>query len=535
MKNKLYLILFTTVLCLTAGCNEDEFLKEGPKDNLYVDNLYITGEGFQMGVNAMLKFVRTEREDEAGLSAEFGYFWKVGVDNGWSPRNLSWLRAPTLYKTDWNPGMAWIDHGNGIWKHLYLTINTANTILERSENPDVEWGGTNEEENGAIKARIQSHAYLFRAWAYRHLALTFGAVPISVEEINGSNFKNDWKRQPVEDVRALIISDLIEAEKGLPDNSNNVLSISKAVAQHYLTEMYLWDNNPGQAIIEAEKAISNPNYSLITARYGIRAGEEGVPFMDQFYDGNILPSEGNTEALWVLPNTDIPETTGNSQNSMRRSWVVNYASPGYADYSPEYGGRGLGSCAITAWGFSLYEEKDHRYSKFAVQKEYVNQKTGIVTPTQSTEEFMTYSNHKWASTKKWDWTFADPKLYGDSYAYGDQVYLRLADTYLLMAEAQLKANGPAAALPYINAIRERSNATPATADEIDLDYILDERSRELVTEEYRRETLVRTGTFLERIRAHNPQSSSGVSDYNYLLPIPQKELDATGMEQNKWQ
>src|SRR5690606_40524419 len=60
----------------------------------------------------------------------------------------------------------------------------------------------------------------------------------------------------------------------------------------------------------------------------------------------------------VLPNTDILESTGISRNSMRRTWVVNYASSGYADYSPEYGGRGLGSAAITAWGFSIYEPSE---------------------------------------------------------------------------------------------------------------------------------------------------------------------------------
>src|SRR5690606_3922571 len=136
------------------------------------------------------------------------------------------------------------------------------------------------------------------------------------------------------------------------------LALSKAVAQHYLAEMYIWEGNPQQAIVEAQKVLNNTNYSLITDRYGVRANEPGVPFMDQFIQGNILPSEGNTEALWVLPNTDILESTGISRNSMRRTWVVNYASSGYADYSPEYGGRGLGSAAITAWGFSIYEPSE---------------------------------------------------------------------------------------------------------------------------------------------------------------------------------
>lgn len=113
--------------------------------------------------------------------------------------------------------------------------------------------------------------------------------------------------------------------------------------------------------------------------------------------------------------------------------------------------------------------------------------------------------------------------------------MRLADTYLLMAEAQLMANGPEAALPYINAIRERSNATPATAGEIDLDYILDERSRELVTEEYRRQTLVRTGTFYERTKLYNPLAAENIEPYHQWYPLPLAEIDITGMTQNQWQ
>ncbi len=534
MKNSIQLIVLLFVATLLTSCNEEEFLKESPKDNLYADNLFTTGEGFQLGINALLEFVRQEREEPV-QSAEFGFGWKIGVDNGWAPRNLSWLRGPSLYQTDWSPTMQWINGGEGVWGHMYRTINTANMILNRSEDPNIDWGGVTDEENAAIKQSVQSHAHLFRAWAYRHLAFTFGDVPINTEEIDGSTWTNDWERQPVEEVRNLIIADLLEAEKGLADNSNDVRVLSKVVAQHYLTEMYLWAGEPQKAVEAAERALDNPNYKLITDRYGVRKDEPGVPFMDQFYQGNILPTQGNTEALWVLPNNDTKDFVGNSQNSMRRTWVVNYAGPGYAEYSPEYGGRGLGSCAITAWGFSIYEASDDRYSQYAIQKEYVNKTTNVVTTTQTEEEFMTSSNHRWASTKKWDWTFADPNLWGDSYSYADQVYLRLADTYLLMAEAQLQANGPGAALPYINAVRERSNATPATEGEIDLDYILDERSRELVTEEYRRQTLVRTGTFYERTKQHNPLAAQNVQPYHKWYPIPQGEIDITGMTQNQWQ
>lgn len=85
---------------------------------------------------------------------------------------------------------------------------------------------------------------------------------------------------------------------------------------------------------------------------------------------------------------------------------------------------------------------------------------------------------------------------------------------------------------YINQIRIRSNATPITALDVSLDYILDERARELVTEEHRRETLMRTGKLVERTRLYNPIASgqrdggAGIQDYHVLLPFPQKVIDA---------
>ena len=67
-----------------------------------------------------------------------------------------------------------------------------------------------------------------------------------------------------------------------------------------------------------------------------------------------------------------------------------------------------------------------------------------------------------------------------------------------------------------------------------LDFILDERARELVGEENRRMTLVRTGTLVERAKrlcgtvtlaGGNIETTNGIQDYNVLLPIPQTEID----------
>jgi hypothetical protein len=78
----------------------------------------------------------------------------------------------------------------------------------------------------------------------------------------------------------------------------------------------------------------------------------------------------------------------------------------------------------------------------------------------------------------------------------------------------------------INTLRTRAHAPLVTPAQIDLDFILDERSRELFSEEERRYTLVRTGKLVERVKLHNVISGPVITDRDKLLPIPQNVIDA---------
>jgi len=548
MKNTIYLTALIIAFGLgLSGCRKD-FLEEKAKDETYADNLFNDYNGFLSAKYALLNFPRQERREPI-QSAELGVIWKIGTDVGWANTELSWTRGLNRYTTaDMNPTMQFLNGDvstsdkPGIFLILYRCINSANLMISRAQNPEVNWMGGTAEKDTANKNEIIAHAKLIRAWAYRHLVMTFGAVPKSVDEVTGENYKDDWIRNPVSEIQALIEEDLLFAEQWLPDNSNDVTRLSKAIAQHYLAELYLWENRPADAETKARAVVNNPNYKLITARYGVKKNEPGCAFMDQFYDGNIRPAQGNTEALWVFPNSAVDNQLGQYTNCMRRTWVSAYNNLNIA-YTPEYGGRGIGRAGITAWVFSIYEPQDDRFSEYAIRKQYVT-RTGSVIVCDMSESKMTSNNHRWASTRKWDWTFSDPSRYGESYSYADQTYLRLADTYLLLAEAlfmQGKNSEVDGAAYYINLIRTRSNATPITAGEVTLDYILDERARELVTEENRRETLVRTGKLIERTRKYNHIASGqrdgvpGIQDYHVLLPFPQIVIDANvghTLEQN---
>ena len=122
--------------------------------------------------------------------------------------------------------------------------------------------------------------------------------------------------------------------------------------------------------------------------------------------------------------------------------------------------------------------------------------------------------------------------------YKDYYIIRLAETYLLRAEAYHMASRNDLAADDINAVRNRAQATPVTAGDVNLDLILDERARELYQEEYRLNTLLRMGKLVEYLQKYNSAVlANGYVLGNHLnkLPIPNREIEANKeavLEQN---
>ena len=534
-------ILFLWVLVMASfafltSCSEDEFLTEYPQDEIYASNLFNDLVGFESALNALYALARqefTEAVEENGTNVPVvrNAIWTFGVDNGYSNAEFSATAPYNKYGTmlTSNDKM-----GYCVFRWLYRTVNTANMIISRAESPEVDWQGSTADLDEANKNRVIAEARFFRAWAYRHLTYTWGDVPLSLEEISGATYRNDWERNSVAEIREVMEEDLLFAEANLPDAPSDPGKIAKAVAQHYLAELYLATGENGNARTKALAVCSNPRFKLITERYGVNKLQAGSPFSDMFFDGNILPSEGNTEALWVFVNA--PDLAGGEEIAMRRSWIYTGTGASALGIVPSYetGGRGIGRCGFTNWAFTIYEPTDERYLYairwFYVKKDGVSIKT--LVPSTTPEKIKDYSR---PVTRKWDWEFIDPTKWAQSAQWGDVMYLRVADTYLLLAEAEYKLENPDQAAYWINQLRERAHASPVLPADITLDYILDERSRELIAEEHRRHTLVRTGKFLERVRLHNMAASATIEDYNLLLPIPQPIIDAnTGrvMQQN---
>lgn len=122
------------------------------------------------------------------------------------------------------------------------------------------------------------------------------------------------------------------------------------------------------------------------------------------------------------------------------------------------------------------------------------------------------------------------------------VITRFSEVYLIGAEAYLQAGDKVKAAELLNVIRQRAayrktntpaqNASAAeamkiTANEVTVDFILDERSRELFGEWMRWHDLVRTKSLLKRIQAWNPEAGPNIKDHHVLRPIPQAQIDRT--------
>ncbi len=533
------IILVFSITLLFAACSKDR-LKEETPSVLTADLLFQNKDGFEYALNGLHDEVRRYRSGQpfGNFSFSNNFIMNMqavtGVDNVFGNYRDALMDVFNLYGTFNNPSVA---HYRHVFTWLYETINAANTIVNRSKNTGINWTETD-------KNRILAEARTIRAWCYRHLTNLWGDVPLTLEESRGDNIRTDWQRTPIGEVRKAMEDDLLFATQNLSDVSSSDIRLIKGAAQHYLAELYLVMGQYDKAKTEATKVISNPNYKLVTARYGVNKNNPGTPFSDIFIEGNSKRSQGNTEALWVIQNEQLV-SGGEVNNIMRRMWVNRYYSwivggKNPIQVSAENGGRGIGRLSPTRFALNLYAANDERGSAFSWRYYYImrdatriptgtNPRTGAAYKLGDTlfldnTGIEKLENPNWPSTRKWD--YASPVDVLIDPQYNDQVLLRTAETYMLLAEANFRLGDLPEAAVAINTLRARAKATPVTAAQITIDFILDERSRELFSEEDRRYVLVRNNKLVERVKLYNKISANTIMLRDTLLPIPQDVIDA---------
>lgn len=588
MNNKKYisLVLMFASLFLGSSCNENEFLGEKPRASLYPENLLQNYDGFLSMDLTLYGMARNEyrRADALGGSIPqvLHSAWTGGTDVCWannSHSSVQYMYNPKLIdRTDLNIF-------SNIFQWCYRTINTANMVISRAERTGVDWQGSSDAVRQQHKDEVIAVARFWRAWSYRHLTLSFGAVPLSTEEITGMNYRNDWTRTPVDSIRKVMEADFKFAVDHLPLRGKTNSRVSGAMARHYLAELYLAQSKPAEAEQTLKPLCEGKEYALITQRFGVNAKNPGCAFIDCFR--TPMAAAGNTEVIFAFVNTE-PENSsyGTAEVYMKSTYKGYYANDGTIKKSnqqnPDFksgvctwpqafwlanGGKGASRLAITRGALRLYNYKgqgtvDDRVGPQAmvwniyevdasgVRKEYLNKGKAVIDTTVTAamldDTKTTIKKWNWPSTRKWDYD-APVKANGDKDGcYQDISYLRLADSYLLYAEALMKQQKYGEAVTWINKVRNRSKAVSLTEADLrqgGLDLILDERARELYAEEERRETLIRVSQeggkderdvnnyFKRRVRQLNEiagREARGMNDYNtpVLFPIPHDFIES---------
>ncbi|HEY4148732.1 MAG TPA: RagB/SusD family nutrient uptake outer membrane protein [Chitinophagaceae bacterium] len=423
--------------------------------------------------------------------------------------------------------------GSTTWTWAYQLINNANIIINNVEAPGLVMSQTN-------KNYLDAEARFYRAYGYNTLATLFGKVPVITQPLTKP--KTDFTRASLDTVNNLIATDLLYSVAHLPDidnvKSNSAGKMTErpniAMAQQLLAEAYLRMGKPDLAEVQAQAVINSGKFSLIKSRYGIKAGQPGDYYSDMFWYGNQRRKQGNTEGIWVLEQENPNVVTGGITNSaqQRRNWGAAYYSEAGMLPCDSLGGRGISRMRLSNWVlYSLYEPTDMRNSKYNIRRVfYYNDPSpayaaifGKQVPYVGSDTVRFITPH----TTKW-FQFDPNDVFGFAMVK-DFILMRLGETYLLLAEAQFKQNKTTEAAATLTTLRARSNASAVTAGQVTMDFILDERVRELIGEENRRMTLMRTGTLVTRAIALNSNSVmnplNGLTSTHLLLPIPQSEID----------
>jgi starch-binding outer membrane protein, SusD/RagB family len=547
MKKYIKIILCLGLMLFSNACSEsflDEEVLDKYSPELLKDKLAF--EAATVGLHQHFSTFIKSTDDQVITE-----IWDIGTDIAWAPAGRANGMSRPYF--DYSALNSQDPASLRVWRYLYKLVNNANAIIANAEDTTITAVAQSDKNLYGAEAKF------FRAYAYNMLATLYGDVPLETKPTVLP--RTDYVRAPVTQVNTLIVNDLLFAVKNLPKLGAAVSGgrANMAMARQLLAEVYLRLDENAAAEAQCDSIINGNSggpLSLTTARYGVNSTKPGDPFSDMFIFGNQRRSQGNNEAIWVLENenpADKPYNTDSPQQ--RRNWVAGYYDvPGMLP-ADTLGGRGIGRIRLNDWVlYRLYEQEDMRNSPFNIRRKiYFNNSAsaykdmyGTKVPYGQDVEYtlkddkgtkvkVSKSDTVWRLTPyTTKWNQFDPR---DSFGYGmwkDFILMRLAETYLLRAEARVKQGNTGGAADDINVVRGRANATPADAGEMTLDYVLDERARELLAEENRRKTLVRTRTLVQRaqtlsgtgpLAGGNIETTNGLTEKHLLLPIPQAEID----------
>jgi hypothetical protein len=394
-----------------------------------------------------------------------------------------------------------LSNAQGIWTQAYNAINQCNLILANLGSV-TDAGQRTQFEGEAEYIRGVMYFELVRLFAQQYTAggtNTQPGVPINLTAVTTTE-QADTKlaRSTVEQVYAQVIKDLQSAIQKLP--VQNVTRASKYSAEAMLARVYLQQGNYTAARTLANDVIANSG-----------AGLQGTV-------GAVFANRNSGESLFEIQQND--QNNAGTSNDGLATYFAGYSPTG--DQNILYGrGDVYVTGVITRTAANPYYRKRFasNFSGFAALYDSLDTRGPDTLTILSTKKLMYISdgNNKTGRLRTIKWR-----------TYGQNIpVVRLAEMYLIRAEADVRAGNTTSALADVNRIRTRSGAIPLTT--ISLAAVLQERQLELAFEGFRIHDLKRVNAIVVPAVAATATAPATpailASDPRYILPIPLREIN----------
>lgn len=546
-KNIIYVLL---IVFFSSSCSD--FLEETNYSGLSEDPFYNTEVGIEALINSCYTPIRFWYGKEGGATlTELGTDLFVKGGDCHHPEY-------SLYDISLNAQSPVLQV---YWDRFYAAINYCNTALARLDNSPLAED---------IKTLRKGEVYFLRAFYYWHITELWGEVHLTTTPSEG--VQTEAYKTSKDQIYDQIFEDLDEAIKNLESRiAHEGGRITKPAAEAFKARMLLTRGRYAEAAELADKVISDYDFEL---------AEDYVALW------KMENSEGSTnkEVIWyvnyttdLLLNVDMEDYDGNSKanafrkeggNQLHLMFCIRY------DFQPgsstiDLNGVGYQRYATTRRLLSLYNEDiDQRYAgtfrevwmensgglKNGEYTEMIEGDTALyLTKKVMPQSFkdrvkLKYQLRDINDLYYEDESLKDNRVFIEMHKHADPTratametrskrdafVMRIAEMYLIAAEGEmLKPGGDInKALSYINTLRRtrayasREAEMEVTTADMNIDFILEERARELVGEQLRWFDLNRTGKLLEYVTKWNPDAKANIKDYHVLRPIPQTQLDA---------
>ncbi|GAB3250946.1 RagB/SusD family nutrient uptake outer membrane protein [Larkinella harenae] len=528
---KIQSILIATVFLTLSACHD--ILEEHPVGLATAESYYATPKGIEDGLKATYTTLRTFYGQQEAF-----FLTITGTDlftNGFG----GVTNSPDI--NDYSPNFLGTNaFVTTIWNNFYTGINQANAVIGRAPNVT---GITDAEKN-----RIIGEARFLRALYYFHLVQQFGDVHFSQEETIG--VQTTAKRTPVATIYEQgIVPDLQFAIEHLPDQAAQYGRVTKPASEALLARVQLTRGNWAEAERLANQVIKNYNFQLVK------------PYA-RLWDVN---NDVNPEVIWSVQFTADPLLNGaGNESHLFFIWDYTFNPTMVRDVA---NGRPYQRFMPTNYLIKLFDpSKDARWDG-SFKTVWLANRTGVINGknvavgdtsikivTHPVTDAAKSAAPYWLIDFKDRWVgsinnmeigglsrryfpvlkkYLDPLRTSVNATDGrrDFFVIRLAELYLIAAEAAWRQNKPAEAAASINVIRNRAaiagkeKQMEISAADVNLDFILDERGRELVGEMDRWYDLKRTGQLLTRVKKYNLDAAVNLKETHLVRPIPQTQID----------